>query len=68
MGLLDNMFVKKAVKSMLTDEQFKVMNKFMDAFESGEIDKEKLKKVSDKIAVMETKDINKLLDVIDANT
>ena len=67
MGFLDNMFVKKAVKSMLTDEQFKVMNKFMDAFESGEIDNEKLKKVSDKISVMETKDINKLLDVIDAS-
>ena len=65
MGILDNVFVRKAIKSMLTEEQFKIMEKFMTAVQSGKIDQNKLKKVGNKISKLGTDEINDLLDLID---
>lgn len=67
MEILNNFFVKKAIKSMLTDEQFKIMENFLTAVQSGKINKAKLSKVGNKISKMSPEEINKLLDVIDKN-
>ncbi len=65
MGILDNVFVKKALKAMLTAEQFKTMQKFTTAVQSGKIDKAKLNKVGNKISKMSPEEVNSLLDMID---
>ena len=65
MGILDNVFVKKALKSMLTEEQFKTMQTFTTAVQSGKIDQAKLNKVGNKISKMSPEEINSLLDMID---
>ncbi len=67
MSILDNMFVKKAMKSMMTQEQFTTVQSFMTAVQSGKIDKEKLKKVSEKVSKLSPDEINGLLDLIDKN-
>lgn len=67
MSILDNMFVKKAMKSMMTPEQFTTVQSFMTAVQSGKIDKEKLKKVSEKVSKLSPDEINGLLDLIDKN-
>ena len=67
MGILDNVFVKKALKSMLTEEQFKIMQNFTTAVQSGKISKDKLAKVGNKLSKMSHKEINALLDMIDKN-
>ena len=64
MSVFDNMFVKKAIKSMVTSEQFNMIQNFMKAIESGEIDNAKLKMASDKVSKMKPKDINNILDLI----
>ena len=64
MSVFDNMFVKKAIKSMVTSEQFNLIQNFMKAIESGEIDNAKLKIASDKISRMKPKEINGMLDLI----
>ena len=65
MGVLDNVFVKKALKSMLTEEQFKTMQTFTTAVQSGKINQAKLNKVGNKISKMSPDEINSLLDIID---
>lgn len=65
MGILDNVFVKKALKSMLTEEQFKTMQTFTTAVQSGKINQAKLNKVGNKISKMSPDEINSLLDMID---
>ena len=65
MGLLDNVFVKKAIKSMLTEEQFKIMQNFTTAVQSGKINQDKLVKVGNKLTKMSHEEINALLDMID---
>ena len=65
MGILDNVFVKKALKSMLTEEQFKTMQTFTTAVQSGKIDQAKLNKVGNKISKMSPEEVNSLLDMID---
>lgn len=65
MGVLDNVFVKKALKAMLTEEQFKTMQTFMTAVQSGKIDQAKLNKVGNKISKMSPDEVNSLLDMID---
>lgn len=65
MGVLDNVFVKKALKAMLTEEQFKTIQTFMTAVQSGKIDQGKLNKVGNKISKMSPEEVNSLLDMID---
>ena len=65
MAILDNVFVKKALKSMLTEEQFKIMQNFMTAVQSGKINQDKLVKVGNKLSKMSHEEINALLDMID---
>ena len=65
MSILDNVFVKKAIKSMLTPEQFTMVQNFMTAVQSGKIDQGKLKKVGDKVSKLSPEQINKLLDDVD---
>jgi hypothetical protein len=65
MGILDNVFVKKALKSMLTEEQFKTMQTFTTAVQSGKINQAKLNKVGNKISKMSPEEVNSLLDMID---
>ena len=67
MSILDNMFVKKAMKSMMTPEQFTTVQSFMTAVQSGKIDKDKLRKVSDKVSKLPPEEVNSLLDLIDKN-
>ena len=67
MSLLDNVFVKKAIKSMMTEEQFTMVQKFMTAVQSGKIDQGKLKKVADKVSKLSPEEINSLLDLVDKN-
>lgn len=67
MSILDNMFVKKAMKSMMTPEQFSTVQNFMTAVQSGKIDKDKLRKVSDKVSKLPPEEVNSLLDLIDKN-
>ena len=65
MSILDNVFVKKAIKSMMTPEQFTMVQNFMTAVQSGKIDKEKLKRVGDKISKLSPEQINNLLGDVD---
>lgn len=67
MSILDNMFVKKAMKSMMTPEQFTTVQSFMTAVQSGKIDQTKLKKVGDKVSKLSPDGVNSLLDLIDKN-
>ncbi len=67
MGLLDNIFVKKAIKSLMSPEQYSAVQKFTTAIENGEIDKNKLAKVSGKVSKLSSDEINSLLDLIDKN-
>lgn len=65
MSILDNVFVKKAIKSMLTPEQFTMVQNFMTAVQSGKIDQEKLKRVGDKVSKLSPEQINNLLGDVD---
>jgi len=65
--MLDNIFVRKAMKSMLSKEQFDTIDKFSTALQNGEIDKNLLARVGEKISKLPTKDVNKLLELIDKN-
>ena len=65
MSILDNVFVKKAIKSMLTPEQFTMAQSFLTAVQSGKIDQGKLKRVGDKVSKLSPEQINKLLDDVD---
>ena len=65
MSIFDNIFVKKAIKSVLLNEQFEALENFYNGLESGEIDRVKLQQVSKKVANLTPKEINALLDVID---
>ena len=67
MSIFDNIFVRKAIKSVLSNEQFEALENFSNGLESGEIDKVKLQQVSKKVANLTPKEINVLLDVIDKN-
>ena len=67
MGILDNVFVKKAIKSMMTPEQFATIQNFMTAVQSGKIDREKLSKVAEKVSKVSPEQVNSLLDLIDKN-
>jgi hypothetical protein len=65
MSILDNVFVKKAMKSMMTPEQFTMAQNFMTAVQSGKIDQGKLSRVGNKISKLSPEQVNKLLDDID---
>ena len=67
MNILENVFVKKAIKSMMTPEQFTTVQSFMTAVQSGKIDKNKLKRVGDKMSNLSPDEVNSLLDLIDKN-
>ena len=67
MDILGNVFVKKAIQSMMTEEQFKMMERLMTAVQSGKISHEKLKRVGDKFSKLSVDEINGLLDLIDKN-
>ena len=67
MGILDNVFVKKAVKSMVTEEQFKMIEKLTTAVQSGKISQDKLRSVAKKVSNLSIDEINNLLDLIDKN-
>jgi hypothetical protein len=51
----------------MTKEQFAATQNFMTAVQNGKIDKEKLKKVSNKISKLSPDEINELLDLIDTH-
>lgn len=65
MNILDNIFVKKAVKSMMTPEQFETIQRFMTAVQSGKIDQTKLSRIGQKVSKLSTEEINCLLDVVE---
>ena len=65
MSILDNVFVKKAMKSMMTPEQFTMTQNFMTAVQSGKIDQGKLSRVGNKVSKLSPEQVNKLLDDID---
>ena len=65
MSILDNVFVKKAMKSMMTPEQFTMAQNFMTAVQSGKIDQSKLSRVGNKVSKLSPEQVNKLLDDID---
>lgn len=65
MSILDNVFVKKAMKSMMTPEQFTMAQNFMTAVQSGKIDQGKLSRVGNKVSKLSPEQVNKLLDDID---
>jgi hypothetical protein len=67
MDILGNIFVKKAIQSMMTEEQFKMMERLMTAVQSGKINQEKLKRVGYKFSKLSVDEINGLLDLIDKN-
>jgi hypothetical protein len=67
MNILENVFVKKAIKSMMTPEQFTTVQSIMTAVQSGKIDKNKLKRVGDKMSNLSPDEVNSLLDLIDKN-
>ena len=67
MSILDNVFVKKAMKSMMTPEQFTIVQNFLTAVQSGKINQAKLKKVGDKVSKLSPDEVNSLLDLIDKN-
>lgn len=51
----------------MSPEQYSAVQKFMTAIENGEIDKNKLAKVSGKVSKLSSSEINSLLDLIDKN-
>ena len=65
MDILGNVFVKKAIKSMMTPEQFSTMQNFMTAVQSGKIDKKLLKSVGEKLSKLSPEEINKVLNLVD---
>ena len=65
MDILGNMFVKKALKSMMTEEQYKMIEKLTTAVQSGKINREKMKRVGEKFSKLSIDEINNLLDIID---
>lgn len=65
MSILDNIFVKKAMKSMMTPEQFATVQSFMTAVQSGKIDQVKLSRVGNKVSKLSPEQVNDLLDAID---
>ena len=67
MSILDNVFVKKAMKSMMTPEQFTMVQNFLTAVQSGKINQAKLKKVGDKLSKLSPDEVNSILDLIDKN-
>ena len=67
MNILDNIFVKKAMKSMMTPEQFETIQKFKTAVQSGKIDQAKLSRIGQKVSKLSTEEINGLLDVVEKN-
>ena len=67
MDILGNVFVKKAIKSMLTEEQFKIIENFMTAVQSGKIDNNRLKSIGNKLSKLSADEINSLLGFIDDN-
>jgi hypothetical protein len=50
---------------MMTEEQFKMMERVMTAVQSGKINKDKLKSVGEKFSKLSVEEINKLLDLVD---
>ena len=64
MGILDNVFVKKAMRSMMTQEQLTAIQGFMTAVQSGKIDQEKLRIVGEKVSKLTPEEINNLLEEI----
>ena len=67
MDLLGNIFVKKALKSMLTEEQISLLEKISTAVQSGKIDRVKLRRIGEKFSKMSIDEVNKLVDLIDKN-
>ena len=67
MNILDNIFVKKAMKSMMTQEQFETITKFMTAVQNGKIDKSLLSKVGEKVSKLSPGEMNNLLSFVDKN-
>lgn len=67
MNILDNIFVKKAMKSMMTQEQFETITKFMTAVQNGKIDKSLLSKVGEKVSKLSPDEVNNLLLFVDKN-
>ena len=67
MNILDNIFVKKAMKSMMTQEQFETITKFMTAVQNGKIDKSLLSKVGEKVSKLSPDEVNNLLSFVDKN-
>jgi hypothetical protein len=67
MDILGNIFVRKAIKSMMTPEQFAAVERIMTAVQSGKIDKALAVKVASKFEKFDDADINKLLKLIDKN-
>lgn len=65
MSLLDNMFVKKAVFSMLSSEQRQSVDVMLKAFNDGEIDRTLMDKVVPKVSKFTPSDINRLMEIID---
>ena len=65
MNILDNIFVKKAMKSMMTQEQFETITKFMTAVQNGKIDKSLLSKVGEKVSKLSPDEVNNLLLFVD---
>lgn len=51
----------------MSPEQYSAVQKFTTAIENGEIDKNKLAKVSGKVSKLSSDEINSLLDLIDKN-
>ena len=67
MNILDNIFVRKAMKSMMTQEQFETITKFMTAVQNGKIDKSLLSKVGEKVSKLSPDEVNNLLSFVDKN-
>ena len=67
MNILDNIFVKKAMKSMMTQEQFETITKFMTAVQNGKIDKSLISKVGEKVSKLSPDEVNSLLSFVDKN-
>ncbi len=67
MNILDNIFVRKAMKSMMTQEQFETITKFMTAVQNGKIDKSLLSKVGEKVSKLSPDEVNNILSFVDKN-
>jgi hypothetical protein len=52
---------------MVTEEQFKMIEKLTTAVQSGKINQDKLRSVAKKVSNLSTDEINNLLDLIDKN-